>query len=89
MEENIDCNFFAQQFFQTTEQIVTPWKFGSTLKSKYESCGSIDTFDRYLFQLIVLLKSDFNCFINVILSWVGKITTEIYSFVSVIANVAP
>ena len=36
----------------------------------------------YLFQLIVLLKPDF----NFILSWVDKVTTGTWSFVSVTAN---
>ena len=42
--------------------------------------------DSYLFQLIVLLKPDFNCWSNFALSCVDKVTTETYSFVSVIAN---
>ena len=43
-------------------------------------------FDSYLFQLIVLLKPDFNCWSNFALSWVDKVTTGTCSFVSVIAN---
>ena len=42
--------------------------------------------DSYLFQLIVLLKPDFNCWSNFALSWVDKVTTGTYSFVSVIEN---
>ena len=42
--------------------------------------------DWYLFQLIVLLKADFNCWSNFALSWVDKVTTGTKSFVSVIAN---
>ena len=42
-------------------------------------------FDRYLFQLIVLLKLDFNCGNNFTLSWVYKVTTG--TFVSVISEV--
>ena len=45
-------------------------------------------FDKYLFQLITLLKPDFNCSNNFALSCVDKITTGTYNFVSVIANVA-
>ena len=32
-------------------------------------------FDKYLFQLIVLLKPDLNCVNNFALSWVDKVTT--------------
>ena len=42
--------------------------------------------DSYLFQLIVLLKPDFNCLSNFSLSLVHRITTGTYNFVSVIAN---
>ena len=42
--------------------------------------------DWYLFQLIVLLKRDFNCWNDFALSWVDKVTTGTLSFVSVIAN---
>ena len=43
--------------------------------------------DWYLFQLIVLLKPDSNCFNSFTLSWVDKVTTGISRFVSVIVNV--
>ena len=44
----------------------------------------------YLFQLIVLLIPDFNCWSNYALSWVDNVTTGTKSFVSVIANlIAP
>ena len=36
---------------------------------------------------IILLKPDFNCWSNFTLSCVDKVTTRIYSFVSVIANI--
>ena len=39
------------------------------------------------FQLIVLLKPDCNYLSSFTLSWVDKITTGIYSFVSLIVNV--
>ena len=38
------------------------------------------------FQLIVLLKPDLNCWSNFGLSWVDKVTTRRYNFVSVISN---
>ena len=38
----------------------------------------------YLFQLIVLLKSDSNCFISFIFSWVDKVTAGTKSFILVI-----
>ena len=42
-------------------------------------------FDSYLFQLIVLLKPDFNFWSN-FASWIDKVTTGTYSFVSVSWN---
>ena len=41
----------------------------------------------YLFQLIVFLKPDFNCWSNFSLSLVDKVTTGRYNFVSVIVIV--
>ena len=49
-------------------------------------CAYVFRSDWYLFQLIVLLKLDFNCWSNFGLSWVDKVTTGTYSFVSVIAS---
>ena len=43
-------------------------------------------FDSYLFQLIVLLKPDFDCCSNFALSCVDKVTSGTESFVSVILN---
>ena len=40
--------------------LFTPWKLGSIKKFKYWFCACVDNLDWYLFQLIVLLKSDFN-----------------------------
>ena len=37
-------------------------------------CANNSGFDRYLFQLIVLLKPDFNCDNNFALSLVDKVT---------------
>ena len=57
------------------ESLCTPWKRGSINKSKYGFDARIDAFDLYLFQLIVLLKSDFNCYNSFVLFWVDKVTT--------------
>ena len=40
----------------------------------------------YLFQLLVLLKPDSNCFNSFILSWVNKVTIRTESFLLVILN---
>ena len=45
--------------------------------------------DLYLFHLIVLLNPDFNCSKKLLSSFVDKVTTGTYNFVSVILNVAP
>ena len=42
--------------------------------------------DSYLFELIVFLNTDFSCWSNFSLSFVDKVTTGTYNFVSVIAN---
>ena len=44
--------------------------------------------DLYLFHSVVLLNLVFNCFENLLLSWVDKVTTGPYNFVSFISNVA-
>ena len=44
--------------------------------------------DLYLFHLIVLLNPDFNCSKKLLSSFVDKVTTGTYNFVSVILNVA-
>ena len=69
-----------------TKSLFTPWKHGSIKKSKYIFGDFIDTFDWCLFQLIVLLKPDFNCCNRFALSWVDEVTTGTQSFVSVIAK---
>ena len=51
------------------------------------NCDNNSGFDKYLFQLIVLLKPDFNSVNNFALSWVDKVTNGTWSFVSVILNV--
>ena len=38
-------------------------------------CANNSDFDGYLFELIILLKPDFNCCNNFTLSWVDKVTT--------------
>ena len=43
---------------------------------------SINTFDWYLFQLIVLLKPDINCCNSSSLFWVDKVTTGTYNYVA-------
>ena len=44
-----------------TKGLFTPWKLGLIKKSTYGFGASTDTFNSYLFRLIVLLKPDFNC----------------------------
>ena len=52
----------------------------------YYGFACIITFDWYLFQLIVLLKPDFNYFNGFSSSWADKVTTGTYRFVSDIVN---
>ena len=58
-----------------TKSLFTPWKLGWMRKYKYWFCLSGEIFGWYLFQLIVLLKPDFNCCNSFALSWVDKVTT--------------
>ena len=58
-----------------TKSLFTPWKYKSIKKSKYWFILSVDTFDWYLFQLIVLVKPDVNCSSSFVLSWFDKVTT--------------
>ena len=55
---------------------------------KFGFCVHNSGFDKYLFQLIVLFKPDFNYVNNFTLSWVDKVSTGTSSLVSVIINVA-
>ena len=48
----------------------------------------LDISDLYLFHLIVNLDPVFNCSNNLLSTSVGKVTTEIYNFVSFILSVA-
>ena len=58
-----------------TKSLFTPWKLGSIKLFKFGFCGSSSGFDKYLFQLNVLLKPDFTCGKFFTLSWVDKVTT--------------
>ena len=57
------------------KSLFTPGKLGSTKWFKFGFCVNNSGFHRYLFQLIVLLKIDFNFGNNFELSWVDKVTT--------------
>ena len=76
--------FYLLRFQTITEKAYLMWKLGSIKSSKYRFGSCTSTFDWYFSQLIVLLKTNFNSFA---LSRVDKVTTGIYSFVSVIENV--
>ena len=69
------CILFYLLHFQIAmlhfESLFTPWKFWLIKYTKYWFCACIYTFDWYLFQLIVLLKSDFN-WSSFPLSWVWQ-----------------
>ena len=43
-----------------TKSLFTPWKLGFIKWFKFGFCVNNSGFDRYLFQLIVPLKPDFN-----------------------------
>ena len=58
-----------------TKSLLAPWKLGSTKWFKFEFCATNSGLDRYLFQLIVLLKPDFNCGYKFALSLVDKVST--------------
>ena len=58
-----------------TKSLLTPWKIGSIKKAKYWFTPSADTFVWYLFQLMVLLKPDFNFCNSFALYWIGKVET--------------
>ena len=86
------CTFLSSLFSNNkTKSLFTPWKLGSIKKSKYWFFICIETFDWYLFQLIFLLKPDFNCsnsfaltgtqiFVSVILNFVSPAAEEITQF---------
>ena len=57
-----------------TKSLFIPWKLGSIKWFKFWS-GLINSgFARYIFQLVVLLKPDFNWGNIFALSWVDKVT---------------
>ena len=70
-----------------TKSLFTPWKLWLIKQSKYGFLLYYFGSDLYLFQLIVLLKTDFNCWSSFVLSWIDKVTTGTQSFVLVIANI--
>ena len=80
---------FASSSNAKTKGLFTPWKFGSNIRFKFGFWDNNSGFDRYFFQLLILLKLDFNCCNNFALSWVDEVTAETWSSVSVIGNVAP
>ena len=47
-------------FIDKAKCLFISWKLGSIKKYKYQLILSLDTFGWYLFQIIVLLKPDFN-----------------------------
>ena len=85
------CSFLSSSFSNNkAKSLFTLWKLGSIKKFKYLFRLSGETFGWYLFQLILLLKHDFNCANSFSLSWGDKVTTATYNFVSFILNfVAP
>ena len=81
------CIFLSRSFWNDkTKSLFTPWKLGSIEKSKYWFTPSVDIFVWNLFQLIDLLKPDFNCCNSFALYWLDKVTTVTYNFVSVVLN---
>ena len=67
--------------------LFTPWNLRSIRKSKYLFRVCTVILHWHLFQLIVLLKPDSNYFKSFMLSWVDKVTTGRWSFVSIVVNV--
>ena len=67
--------FYASSSNAKTNSLFTPWKLRPTKWFKLGFCANYSGFDRYLFQLIILLKPDFNSCNNLTLSWVDKVTT--------------
>ena len=58
-----------------TKSLFTPWKLDLTKSLKFVFCADNSGFDRYLFQLIILLKPDFDCCNNYALSRIDKVAT--------------
>ena len=53
----VPCGSFSNA---KTKSLFTSWKIGSTKWFKFGFSGNNSAFDRYLFELIVLLKPEFN-----------------------------
>ena len=68
------CTVLSTLFSNNKTKILfTPWKLGSIKKSQYGFGACIDTFDWYLFQLVVLSKPNFNYYNSFASSWVHKV----------------
>ena len=67
--------FCASSSNDKTKSLLTPWKLGSIKWFKFGFYCSSSGFGKYLFQLIVLLKPDFNYGNNFALSCNDKVTT--------------
>ena len=71
------CTFLSSLFLKDkTKSLLTSQKLGWTAHSKYVSFLFFIAFDWYLVQLIVSLKSEFNCFNTFALSWGDKVTAR-------------
>ena len=72
----ISCVYFSIFLcsYNKIKSLFIPWKLVSIKKFKYWLCICVHIW--YLFQLIVLLKPDFNCCNSYALFWVDKVTTE-------------
>ena len=66
---------FAHPWNSKTKSLFSPWKLSTTKQFKFGFCANNAGFDRYLLQLIVLLKPDFNYGYKFTLSSVDKVTT--------------
>ena len=58
------------------KSLFTPWKLGSAKWFRFGFCTTNSGFDRYFFQLIIPLKSDYNWCNNFALSWVDTVITR-------------
>ena len=80
---------FYHLHFQMITQLITSPNVESIKQFKLLVLVCWVSSDLYLFHLIVLLNPVFNCSNNLLSSWVDKVTTGTYNFVSLILNVAP
>ena len=69
---------FYLHYFQAVKQkgAFPSWKLWSFEWSDYSFHLSFVIFDWYLFQLVVLLKPNFNCCNGFALSWINKVTAR-------------